>query len=72
MKNEDLKAFITETFNERACEAHTQAIADIQTDIGFIKIEIAKIVTAYKVLIAIGSAVGVVVGFFIELFYRST
>jgi hypothetical protein len=71
MKNEELKAFIKETFDKRYDE-HTEAIKDIREDIGDIKIEIVKIVTAYKVFIAIGSAVGVVIGFCTELFIRST
>lgn len=72
MKNEDIKTFIKETFDNRACEEHTNAIKEIKEDISSIKVELAKIVTAYKVFIAIGSAVGVIIGFFVELFYRST
>jgi hypothetical protein len=71
MKNEELKTFIKDTFDSRYDE-HTEAIKDIREDIGDIKIEIVKIVTAYKVFIAIGSAVGVVIGFCTELFIRST
>ena len=72
MKNEDLKTFIKDTFNTRACQEHTDAIKEIREDINEIKIELTKIVTAYKVFIAIGSAVGVVIGFCTELFIRST
>ena len=71
MKNEDLKQFIQDTFNGRACEDHTSSIKEIRNDIGEIRVELAKIVTAYKVFIAIGSAVGVVIGFGMELIYRS-
>jgi hypothetical protein len=71
MKNEDLKVFIKETFNNRISE-HAESIKVIEKDLGDIKIEIAKIVTAYKVFIAIGSAVGVIIGFCIEFTLRST
>jgi len=74
MKNEDLKTFITGLINDREtlCKEHGDSINTIKDDIQDIKIELAKIVTAYKVFIAIGSAVGVLIGFLTELFIRST
>jgi hypothetical protein len=70
-ETKELKDFISETFGNRYDEDHS-AIGEIRDDITEIKIGMAKITTAYKVFIAIGSAVGVIIGFCVELFYRST
>ena len=74
MKNEDIKIFMVDVLEkrEKLCVEHGESIKGIREDITEIKIELAKIVTAYKVFIAIGSAVGVLVGFIAEFFYRST
>jgi len=72
MRNEDLIKYMDEKLDGRVCQEHSDAIHNIRDDINAIKVEIAKIVTAYKVFIAIGSAIGVVIGFFVELFYKSS
>ncbi len=74
MKNEDIKKFWVDEFDkrDRLCIEHGSDIKTIKKDVVDIKLAIARIDTAYKVFITIGSAVGVVIGFLVELFYRST
>lgn len=72
MRNEDLKTFIKGVIDQRdiICKAHGDELRQIKKDMVEIKVELTKITTAYKVFVFIGTVVGTVTGFIVNLLWK--